>query len=86
VRGKSGIANEFCAAVGHSFERQNHFRNVRQVIAGFVKQAVTQSCPNQYAEKAIEEERVELCLRQLLMAVEFINYNICQSQTYRPQE
>ena len=45
-----------------------------------------QACPNQYAEEAVEEERVKLLLRQLLMAVKFVDHKVCQRQTNTPKQ
>ena len=48
---------------------QHHLQRMREVVCGFVEQAVAQSGTDDYAEEAVEDQRVELLLGDVLFFI-----------------
>ena len=68
---------------------QEHLYDVlaaAQEVAGFVEKAVAQTGTHQNAEKAIDEEGVEIFFLYLLLFVELVNEQIGQQQADEPAE
>jgi hypothetical protein len=59
---------------------------MRQIIAWFVEQAMSQSCPNQDAEEAIHKHRLELLLANLLLKIQLVHQQINCHKPNRPAQ
>ena len=84
VTGKAFVSCPLPSAAGQRLEGQNHFPEMVQVIVRLVEQAVSQSCSNQYAEEAVEEQRFERLFGDFTVAVLAVHYYISQYEAYEP--
>ena len=89
MRGKSFISREFPRAVGQLVEGDEHLNEslaTRQVVVGFVEDAMTQSGSHEHTHETIEEEGFKLLVLNLLVFVETLHNQICQQQAEAPQQ
>jgi len=56
-----------------------------EIVFGLVEEAVSQSRPDEYAEEAVEEERLELIVAYFLVAVLLAYHEVSQSDAHNPQ-
>ena len=59
---------------------------MRQEVGRFVEQAVPQTRTDENTEEAIEEEGIELLLRNALSAIEPIDHKVGRNQSQHPAE
>ena len=79
------VAHQFPAFVG-LLDGEQHLNRMREEIARLVEQAMAQARADEDADEAVEEERVELLGRNLLLAVEAIDNEIGQRQSQTPHQ
>ena len=86
MAGKTGIACKVPVTGGIETDGKEHFQRMCKEICGLIKQAMSQTCTHQYADKAIEEQRVELLLRDSLFLIETHDHIIGDGQADAPQQ
>ena len=57
-----------------------------KVILGLVEDAVTQTGAYEYAQEAVEEQRLECLFLDTAVLIEFLDNKICGHQTYHPHQ
>lgn len=65
---------------------QHYFQGMREVICRFIEQAMTQSGTNEYAEKTVIHQWVELFLRYTLLTEQLMLQQIDRKQTDCPAQ
>ena len=86
---QSLIAGELPRAVGHEVYWQYHLHHVpaaRQEIVRLIEQTVAQARAYQYADEAVDEERIEQLRLYLLLGIQPFYYEICRQQTEQPAQ
>ena len=86
VAGKSLVSRPFPASAGQEVYGEYHLPEMIEVIVGLVEQAVPQPRPDEYAEEAVEEERLELVVAYFLVAVLSAYHEVSQSDAHNPQQ
>ena len=89
MAGESGIAAEFPVAVGHDFYWQQHLDETvgaAQVIVGLIEEAMAKARTDEDADEAVEEERVELLVRNLLAPVEPSDDEVGKDESHSPHQ
>lgn len=89
MTGESGIAAEFPVAIGHDFYWQEHLDETvgaTQIVVWFIEEAMSESCTDEDADEAVEEERVELLVRYLLALVEPSDDEVGEDEPHCPHQ
>lgn len=86
VRGQPRVARKVPCARSVLPDGQQHFYGVCEEVARGVEQAVPQTCANQDADEAVEEERVELLVGDALSAVEPLHNEVGGAQAQHPEQ
>ena len=89
VAGKSAVTNKLYASLRHETYGQEHLNEMLaagKVIFGFVKDAVTQASAYEYAQEAVEEQRLICLFLDTAVLIEFLDNKVCGHQTYYPHE
>ena len=67
------------------FNRKYHFPKMIQVISRIIEQAMSQSCPDQDAEKTVKEKRFELLFVYLLITILIVHHYVSKEYSDSPQ-
>ena len=89
VAGKSAVTNKLYASLRHETYGQEHLDEMLaagKIIFGFVKDAVTQASAYEYAQEAVEEQRLICLFLDTAVLIEFLDNKVCGHQTYYPHE
>ena len=68
VTGQTFVARIVPVAQCILLHGQNHFQGMAEKVLGLVEEAMSQTCTDEYAEEAIEDQGVELLLGYTLLA------------------
>ena len=88
VGGQTLIAREL-PAHGGVLDGQEHLDDVvpgTQKIVGLVEEAVTQTCPDDDAKEAVDEEGVEIFVLHMLILIEPLHHEVGQKEPYKPAQ
>ena len=91
VAGQSLVAGELplpCVGVGEVYGQQHLYEAAHggEVVLGLVEDAVPQSGTDEDAEEAVDEQGIELLVRNLLILEQFPNYDVGQCQSDEPAQ
>ena len=89
MRGESAIAREVPSAARQEIDRQEYLYEVlpgREEEVGLVEEAMAKTCSGEYADEAVDEERVEQLGLHLLLLVQTLHTEVCQRKTGKPTE
>ena len=89
VRGESAIAREAPSAVRQEVDGQEYLHEVfprREEEVGLVEEAMAKTCSGEYADEAVDEERVEQLGLHLLLLVQTLHAEVSQRKTHEPAE
>ena len=89
MAGQSLVAREAPRAVGQEAYGQHHLHHVLaagEEVARLVEQAVAQARAYEYADEAVDEERVKQFGLDFLLLVQPLHYEECRQQPQQPAQ
>ena len=86
MTGKPFVAGKLPSLSWHLTHGQQHLDRVRQIVAGLVKETMSEARTDKDAEEAVHEHRLELLLAEFLLPVEFVHEQIDTHQTNGPAQ
>ena len=89
VRSQTFVARKLPSALGKKVDGQQHLNKTAagsEEIVGLIEDAMAQTRTGQDADKAIEEERIELLVADVLLLIQPFHYKIGDGQTEKPAQ